>query len=106
MLPRVLWWKTSGLVGRVPSPSVARLGGEVWTAREERQKNTYKADLQINGAPSRAAQQVLKECTATGAGEDQLLCGSGVGPALLASGLSLSSLAGALGSGAWAASED
>lgn len=54
--------------GRGPLTPVGRLGGEVWTAREERQKNTYKADLQINGAPSRAAQQVLKECTAMGAG--------------------------------------
>lgn len=57
-------------------PSRARLGEEVWTARENRQKHTYKAaDLQINGAPSRAASlsRVLKECTAVG---DQLLCGS------------------------------
>lgn len=50
-----------------PPPSRARLGEEVWTARENRQKHTYKAaDLQINGAQSRAALQVLKECTAMG----------------------------------------
>lgn len=59
-----------------PPPSRARLGEEAWTARENRQKHTYKAaDLQINGAQSRAALQVLKECTAMGGG-DQLLCGS------------------------------
>lgn len=52
-----------------PPPSRARLGEEAWTARENRQKHTYKAaDLQINGAQSRAALQVLKECTAMGGG--------------------------------------
>lgn len=89
VLSRVCWCRISGLVRGVAPPSGARLGEEVWTARENRQKHTYKAaDLQINGAQSRAALQALKECTAMGGTS---CC---VAAALLASGLSLSVLSG------------